>query len=60
MPTAHELSTLFELSQTEFQDDIMEYTRCMVRVLFEEVMQEELSALLQAQPYQRKTTRAAE
>lgn len=57
MPTANELSTLFELSQTEFQDYIMEYTRCVVRVLFEEVMQEELSALLQAQPYQRSAKR---
>jgi len=57
MPTDVEISTLCELSQMEFQAYVVEYARSTVRLIFEEVMQAELTALLQAQPYERSSKR---
>nr|MBC7246023.1 transposase [Chloroflexota bacterium] len=57
MPNDKDISTLFDLSQIEFQAYIMECARCVVCLIFEEVMRDELSALLQAQPYERSPKR---
>jgi hypothetical protein len=50
MPTEQEISTLYELSQADFRLYLTERARGLVRVVLEEVMQAELTALLQAQP----------
>jgi transposase-like protein len=57
MPTEPEINTLCELSQAEFKVYLTERARGWVRVLFEEVMQAELTALLQVQPYERNAKR---
>ncbi len=57
MPTEREINTLYELSQADFQLYMTDRARGLVRVLLEEVMQAELTALLQAQPYERSAKR---
>src|SRR5512136_794357 len=57
MPTEREINTLYELSQADFQMYMTDRARGLVRVLLEEVMQAELTALLQAQPYERNMKR---
>jgi transposase-like protein len=57
MPTEREINTLYELSQADFKLYLTERARGLVRVLLEEVMQAELTALLQAQPYERNAQR---
>jgi len=57
MPTEQEISILCSLSQAEFRSCLTEQARGLVRVLFEEVMQAELTALLQARPYERNPQR---
>jgi len=57
MPTEREINTLHELSQADFRLYLTDRARGLVRVLLEEVMQAELTALLQAQPYERNVKR---
>ena len=57
MPTEREINTLCELSQADFKLYLTDRARGLVRVLLEEVMQAELTALLQAQPYERNAKR---
>lgn len=57
MPTEREINTLYELSQADFKLYLTDRARGLVRVLLEEVMQAELTALLHAQPYERNAKR---
>lgn len=57
MPTDHEISTVCELSQAEFQAYVTERARAVVRTVFEQVMEAEMTVLLQAQPYERSAQR---
>ena len=57
MPTEQEINILCTLSQAEFRSCLTEQARGLVRVLFEEVMQAELTAWLQARPYERNPQR---
>lgn len=57
MPTKPESSTFVELSQEELHAYIDDRMRQVVRILFEHVLEEELTAVLQAEPYERNGLR---
>ena len=57
MPTKPESSTVVELSQAELHAYIDDRMRQVVRILFEHVLEEDLTAMLQAAPYERNGMR---